>query len=164
LGTLKGNITFLDKFRQLITQFGNALGYVRMIRNASLKDNSNLIKFIPKIIDDLRFEEVCAELGIKGETMEAAKMFDMSIRLLIKQAADATDFLRLLARNFQGVFEGADCSHLKLFYIIIPPLTLNYIEYVQRGKDKIFKKNNKEAFISDDGFPLGVAYLLKILD
>ena len=50
-----------------------------MIRNASLKDNSNLIKFIPKIIDDIIFEEVAKELGIKGETLEACKMFDMSI-------------------------------------------------------------------------------------
>jgi len=83
LGTLKGGITFLDKFRQLITQVGNALGYVRMIRNASLKDNSNLIKFIPKVLEEIRFEEVAAELGIKGETMEATKMFDMSIRLLM---------------------------------------------------------------------------------
>ena len=33
-----------------------------------------------------------------------------------------------------------------------------------RGKDKIFKRNNKEAFISDDGFALGSSYLLKILD
>jgi WASH complex subunit 7 len=81
---MKGGITFLDKFRQLITQFGNALGYVRMIRNASLKDNSNLIQFIPKILDDLRFEDVATDLGIKGETLEAAKMFDMTIRLLFK--------------------------------------------------------------------------------
>lgn len=74
----------MDKFRQLITHIGNALGYVRMIRNASLKDNSNLIKFIPKIIDEIRFEDVANDLGIKGETMEACKMFDMSIRLLFK--------------------------------------------------------------------------------
>jgi len=53
---------------------------------------------------------------------------------------------------------------LKLFHIIIPTLTLNFVEHVQRGKDKIFKKNNKDAFISDDGFALGIAYLLKILD
>ena len=76
----------MDKFRQLITHIGNALGYVRMIRNASLKDNSNLVKFIPKIMDEIRFEDIATELGIKGETLEAAKMFDMSIRLLFKQA------------------------------------------------------------------------------
>ena len=55
-----------------------------MIRNASLKDNSNLIKFIPKIIEEGRFEDLSNELGIKGETYEACKMFDTSIRHLFK--------------------------------------------------------------------------------
>lgn len=50
LGTTKGGVTYLDKFRQLITHIGNALGYVRMIRSASLKDNSNLVKYMPKIV------------------------------------------------------------------------------------------------------------------
>ena len=134
-----------------------------MIRNASLKDNSNLVKFIPKIIDDIRFEDVAAELGLKGETLEACKMFDMSVRLLFRQAAEATDFLRILVKNFEGMFDGDDCAHLRLFHIMIPPLSLNFVEHVQRGKDKVFKKNNKDAFLSDDGFALGVAYLLKIL-
>jgi WASH complex subunit 7 len=135
-----------------------------MIRNASLKDNSNLIKFIPKVIDEIRFEDVASELGLKGETLESCKMFDMAVRLLFKQAQDATDFLRILVKNFEGVFDGAECAHLKLFHILIPTVTLNFVEHVQRGKDKIFKKNNKDAFISDDGFALGIAYLLKILD
>lgn len=65
--------------------------------------------------------------------------------------------------NFVGAFEGENFGHLKLFYVIIPALTLNYIEHIQRAKEKLFKRNNKDAFISDDGFPLGVAYLLKIL-
>lgn len=69
-----------------MTTIGNALGIVRMIRNASLKDNSNLIKFIPKIIDEIRFEDVAGELGLKGETLESCKMFDMAVRLLFKQA------------------------------------------------------------------------------
>lgn len=62
------------------------------------------------------------------------------------------------------MFDDAECAHLKLFYIMIPPLTLNYIEFIKKGKERIFKKNNKDAFISEDGFPLGVAYLLKILN
>mmetsp|Transcript_28420 Transcript_28420/g.27376 ORF Transcript_28420/g.27376 Transcript_28420/m.27376 type:complete len:219 (+) Transcript_28420:327-983(+) len=164
LGTLKNGQTFLDKFRGLVTQFGNVLGYIRMIRNASLKDNSNLIKFIPKVIDDIHFEDSANELGMKGETMEAVKMFDQCLRLLFKQAQEASDFLRQIAKNFEGKFESEDCVHLKLFYIILPPLTLNYIEHIQRSKDRIFKKNNKDAFLSDDGFPLGMAFILKILD
>ena len=62
------------------------MGYIRMIRNASLKDNSNLIKFIPKMLDDIKFEDIAEELGIKGETLESCKMFDMCIRLMFKQA------------------------------------------------------------------------------
>lgn len=115
-------------------------------------------------MEEIEFKKVAEDLGIQGETMEATKMFDMSIRLLFKQAQDATDFLRILVKNFEGVFDGAECEHLKLFYIMLPPLTLNYIEHVQKGKTKITKKNNKDAFISEDGFPLGMAYLLKILD
>ena len=72
--------------------------------------------------------------------------------------------MRILAKNFEGVFEREECAHFKLFYIIIPPLTLNYIEHVQKSKERIFKKNNKDAFLSDDGFPLGMAFILKILD
>lgn len=74
----------MDRFRQLVTAIGNTLGYVRMIRNASLKDNSNLIKYLPQALDAIRFEDVATELNIAGETMEAVKMFDMSIRLLFK--------------------------------------------------------------------------------
>lgn len=51
LGTTKGGVTYLDKFRQLITHIGNALGYVRMIRSASLKDNANLVKYLPAIVE-----------------------------------------------------------------------------------------------------------------
>lgn len=42
---------------------------------------------------------------------------------------------------------------------------MSYVEHIQRGKERISSKNkNLGGFISDDGFPLGVAYLLKILD
>ena len=60
--------------------------------------------------------------------------------------------------------EQDNIKHLKLFYLIVPPLTLSYIDHVQKGTERIGSKNkNVGGFISDDGFPLGVAYLLKIL-
>jgi WASH complex subunit 7 len=44
-------------------------------------------------------------------------------------------------------------------------LTLSQVENVQRGKDALTHKNkNVGGFISDDGFSLGIAYLLKILN
>lgn len=165
LGMTKGGTSYLDKFRALITHIGNALGYVRMIRSASLKDNANLIKYIPIFVESIKFEDVADELGIHGETYESLKMFDMCIKNLFKQAEDAGDYLRMIVRNFDGMLEQENTKHLKLFYLMIPPLTLSYIEHIQKGKETLNSKNkNVGGFISDDGFPLGLAYLLKILN
>lgn len=64
LGTTGKGVTYLDRFRQLITGIGNALGYVRMIRSASLKDNANLFKYIPEIVQNIKFEDTARELDI----------------------------------------------------------------------------------------------------
>ena len=55
-----------------------------MFKNASLKDNQNLLRFIPKFLDDFKFEDIAENLCIGGETMEAVKMFDESVRLMQK--------------------------------------------------------------------------------
>jgi WASH complex subunit 7 len=75
---------YLDTIRKRICQIGNTLGFVRMIKNASLKDNQNLLKFIPKFLDDFKFEDIAENLCMGGETMEAVKMFDESVRLMQK--------------------------------------------------------------------------------
>lgn len=80
----------------LITHIGNALGYVRMIRSASLKDNAKLIEYLPSILEKMKFEEMASELGIRGETFESVKIFDLCIKNLFKQADEAGDYLRLI--------------------------------------------------------------------
>ena len=50
-----------------------------MIKNASLKDNQRLLKFIPKFLTEFSFEELAEDLLIGGETMEAMTMFDRSV-------------------------------------------------------------------------------------
>lgn len=64
LGTTGKGVSYLDRFRQLITGIGNALGYVRMIRSASLKDNAALLKYIPDIVNNIKFEDVARDLDI----------------------------------------------------------------------------------------------------
>lgn len=165
LGKTGSGVWYLDKFRQLITQIGNALGYVRMIRSASLKDNANVIKYLPELLEKIEFEPIATELGIRGETYESVKLFDLCIKNLFKQAEQAGDYLRMIVQNFGDITEGENVKHLKLFYLMIPPLCLSYIDYVQKGREILVSKNkNVGGFISDDGFPLGIAYLLKILN
>ena len=127
LGTSKSGTNYLDKFRQLITHIGNALGYVRMIRSAALKDNANLVKYLPEIPQTVKFEQIAAELGIENETMEAIKVFDLCVKNLFKQADDAGDYLRMIVQNFEGIGKQENTKHLRLFYLMVPPLTLSFV-------------------------------------
>ena len=42
---------YLETIRKRITQLGNTLGFVRMIKNASLKDNQNLLLYLPSLLE-----------------------------------------------------------------------------------------------------------------
>jgi WASH complex subunit 7 len=101
-----------------------------MIRSASLKDNSNLIKYLPQILEKIKFQDVAEELGIYGETLEAIKVFDMCIRNLFKQSDDAGDYLRMIVKNFDGITAQENTKHLKLFYLTIPALSISYIDHI----------------------------------
>jgi len=134
-----------------------------MIKNASLKDNQNLLTYLPSLLETYTFESVANDLAIGGETLEAVKMFDAAVSLMQKQGEDANDFMRKIVISNEG-FTDANESMLPLknFYMLIPAVTTDQINHVVIGRNKLKQNNNKNAFISDDGFALGVAFLLKI--
>lgn len=66
--------TFLDQFRQQITEIGNALGYVRMVRSGGLHYCSEAIKFVPDLEDIESFSTAVALVpNLPDETKQAAK-------------------------------------------------------------------------------------------
>lgn len=81
-----------------------------------------------------------------------------------KQGDDANDYLRNMVKNNEGFAEKDEKTlPLKNFFALLPAISIAHIEHVTRGRDKLSKRNNTDAFISDDGFPLGCVFLLKIL-
>ena len=43
--------SYLDKFREVVTEIGNAMGYIRMIRSGGLHCVANAIQFVPNDVE-----------------------------------------------------------------------------------------------------------------
>lgn len=101
---------------------------------------------------------------MEGELLNTATNFDSSIKQLGKQESESKDYLRDLVKVFDGVFRGDTNKHMRLFYILVPALSINFVESMRSAKDRVLKKRQIGTYFSDDGFGLGLAYILKVLN
>jgi len=186
LGVNETGKSFLDQFRILITEIGNALGYVRMVRSASMYYCSEAVKFLPDFEDVISFENYSGKKGSTGaeggpgvvasegkpgaglsdETVRAGKNLDEVIATLVKNFGEGSDYFKVLVNVFQSVLLTAEHEHLRTFYMIVPALCISWVEASLQAKDAMFKAVRgvtREMYFTDDGFSVGVAYCLAIL-
>ncbi len=66
----------------------------------------------------------------------------------------------MLVNVFTGEFRNFNkYAHLKYFYIIVPPLTVNYVEQMLACKERIGKRTQIGGHLTtftDDGFCMGI--------
>ena len=164
LGMSGEGLSYLDHFRQLITQIGNALGYVRLIRSGGLHACSNAISFLPDLNSTLPFESTAKSLNYSSTTQAAAKRLEDDIANLVRNFTEGIQYFKLLVDVFASAFRDVKSHHLQQFYAIVPPLTLSFVDNALSNKEKILKKNKDGAAFTDDGFAMGIAYINALLD
>ena len=154
LGVSSDGTTYLDAFRNLITEIGNVMGYIRMVRSGGLYYTSNAIKFVPDLQYVAKFSDMVSAEDVSLSTQQAAKNVDEAIAGLCKNFAEGTDYFKMLVAAFAPEFQNENNIHLRNFYMIIPPLTVNFVNYMLSTKDKVFttrKGQAPEYCFCDDG-------------
>ncbi len=185
LGIAANGKSFLDQFRILITEIGNALGYVRMVRSASMYYCSEAVQYLPDFNNVINFENAAGAgsndpgdadagiaptttpgAGLSPETVRAGTNLDSVIETLVNNFGEGSDYFKVLVNVFQQVLLTPEHAHLRNFYLIVPALCISWVEASLTAKDCMYKATRgvvREMYYTDDGFPVGVAYCLAIL-
>lgn len=108
------------------------------------------------------FEQLVAGEGLSKETVRAAANVDSALTNLTKNFAEGTEYFKMLVDIFAKEFRDEKNAHLKNFHVMVPALCINFVEYIIGAKEKINRKNKVGAAFTDDGFAMGVAYILKL--
>lgn len=96
LGLHANGLSYLDLFRKLITQIGNAMGYIRLIRSGGRRCLADGTCFIRNFnaVDNLN--ELINELNVPLLTQKAAECLKRDMSNLINNFQEATEYFQVI--------------------------------------------------------------------
>lgn len=192
-----------DSMRQSITQLGNLLAFIRILKSGALNCASKSVDYLPDL-EDLSFLrlEKFVNNEFKGyqpteSLQKAAANFNQCLADFEENFSSKTNYFAIIINLFtklltdveqhhsgtsrselqssesemaptdQSIKQQDRKDHLKLFYLSVPALTINFVDYIINCKERVVSRSSAGRFgalISDDGFPMGVAFLLTVLN
>jgi len=104
------------------------------------------------------------ETVFSKDTIESSKNMDDVLGNLYRNFTEGSEYFTNLTIIFQKEYKNTKNAHLENFFVIVPSLILNFVEYLRNCKDKFIKRGQEQGIFTDDGFVIGIAFLLKVLD
>lgn len=95
LGMSPQGVSYLDMFRCLISQIGNALGYVRMVRSGAIHFTADASTFLPELDENLKFVFLAKENGLSKTTIDAAEDLEANIENMSKTYAEGDEYFKV---------------------------------------------------------------------
>jgi WASH complex subunit 7 len=149
-----------------------------MVRSAGMHYCSNAIRFVPDLEDIKQFEHFAGKgfkapessdsydvegSDLSADTVKAAQNLDSAVRNLEEKFSHTVDYFKIMADKFRQAME--QIAYLRIFHMIVPAMTINFVERSILAKETMNKNNRgKLAYFTDDGFAIGLAYILAILN
>lgn len=159
-GTLGNGLTILDNLRNVITQIGNALSLVCVSKAAHKRYCYDIQQFVTERTKET-YGQLAQDCQQTPETCVAATLVD---KYLEKECGnlDIEDFKMYLNMFDEATLKSEECKHLELFYIVVPALSINFVNSIMNAKNTLKTRNMSKVYFCDDGFAVGLAYFLKI--
>eukprot|EP00584_Thalassiosira_punctigera_P026636 CAMPEP_0172578504 /NCGR_PEP_ID=MMETSP1067-20121228/138769_1 /TAXON_ID=265564 ORGANISM="Thalassiosira punctigera, Strain Tpunct2005C2" /NCGR_SAMPLE_ID=MMETSP1067 /ASSEMBLY_ACC=CAM_ASM_000444 /LENGTH=1253 /DNA_ID=CAMNT_0013371201 /DNA_START=412 /DNA_END=4173 /DNA_ORIENTATION=- len=152
------SVNKLDECRIIISEIGNVIALVRMVRAAKRSVFSDEMPFLPSYATPA--DALDAE-GPQSKANAKSGVDDAISTILTKQD---TDFVRAFVNVFRGVIQKSDNSFMESFFCFVPALCLCWMEASIQGKEIMHKKNiTRDGYYTDDGFAVGLAFTLSVL-
>ena len=168
----------------IITQIGNVVSLVRCIRSALMDYNSQNVNLLTtyntndfnNLLDRLSLQanddpksqtsQISPNMitNTKNSLIESSKLFCQTISSLKQTGENETNYLEILVTAFSQSITLEKFPELPLLAFLLPPVTLTFVDTAILARDNLLKKTKTEdnAYFSDDGFIMGMCYLLKL--
>ncbi|KAI3963385.1 hypothetical protein MKW98_022807 [Papaver atlanticum] len=158
-------LRLLEQIRCTITYIGNVLGLVRVLQAGCLRYAYSESRFLRKPASIISYNEEFQKLGSIDGMVTAAKIMDTAVEITHQAEAHVNFFSSLLTTVSKGL-QSSEKMPLGDFYLIIPPLIIYSLDFKINGKDKIMRRGLDivNQIIMDDGFMMGVAFVLKVTE
>eukprot|EP00884_Botryococcus_braunii_P005533 jgi/Botrbrau1/14981/Bobra.0018s0081.1 len=121
-----------------------------------------LAERLPGGIDGLPKPGVPASLP----SAEALSRLQALVRDLQQRSDGGVDYLTALVRVFAEQLNAPENANLHPFFVAVPALTLNAVEGALLAKEQLQRRGRgpPEPGFTHDGFALGIAFLLQVIN